>query len=93
MLLRSDFESLFQKVAQLLLVWALPVIGSISVIAVLKGASGSRGLDSTLLGTDYAVLPGSHGNADFSRENSHRGDGWGEGDHGRHGGDVGHGGN
>src|SRR5271166_6427070 len=92
MLLRSDFESRFQKRAQLLLVWALPIIGSITVIAVLKGASGTRGLDSTVLGTDHAVLPGSHGNADFSRKNSHRGDGWGEGDHGGRGGDVGHGG-
>jgi hypothetical protein len=59
------------------------------VIAVLKGTSGSRGLDSTVLATDHAVLPGSHGNADFSRDNGHRGGGWGEGDHSGQGGDVG----
>jgi hypothetical protein len=38
MVVRSDFESPLQKLAQLVLVWLIPCIGSIFVIAVQKGA-------------------------------------------------------
>jgi hypothetical protein len=38
MLARSDFESRFQKVAQMILIWAIPFVGSILVLAVSIGA-------------------------------------------------------
>jgi hypothetical protein len=38
MLARSDFETPLQKVLQLVLVWIVPFVGSIIVIAVLRGA-------------------------------------------------------
>jgi uncharacterized membrane protein YgcG len=38
MLARSNFETPLQKVLQLVLVWMVPCVGSIIVIAVLRGA-------------------------------------------------------
>jgi hypothetical protein len=40
---RSDFESPMQKLAQLVLVWLVPCLGSISVIAVHKSAHSQIG--------------------------------------------------
>jgi hypothetical protein len=36
MLIRSDFESRFQKSAQMILIWVIPFVGAILVIAVLS---------------------------------------------------------
>jgi uncharacterized membrane protein YgcG len=38
MLARSDFETSLQKALQLALIWIVPCVGSIIVIAVLRGA-------------------------------------------------------
>jgi hypothetical protein len=42
MLARSDFETLKQKLLQLTIVWLLPCIGSIVIIAVSSRASAER---------------------------------------------------
>jgi hypothetical protein len=41
-LVRSDSESPRQKAVQLVLIWAVPVVGAIVVIAALKGAASWR---------------------------------------------------
>jgi hypothetical protein len=39
---RSDFETPFQKVLQLIFAWLIPLVGSTIVIAVLKGTRSDR---------------------------------------------------
>ena len=51
MLIRSNFETTFQKLAQGFLIWAIPVIGAILIIAVLtntRNVSRSRTADAGL---------------------------------------------
>jgi hypothetical protein len=87
MLIRSDFESRFQKSVQMILIWVIPFIGAILVIAVL---SQSRvRLTRPLNGSDggNTWMPGM-GPESSSRESGHHSD-WGNGDHGGHGGDGG----
>jgi hypothetical protein len=88
MLIHSDFESRFQKSAQMILIWVLPFVGAILVIAVLSQSNSrlthprnsSDGGDTWMLG----MGPESHRE---SGHHSHSGDGG----HGGHGGDGGHG--
>ena len=81
MIARSDFESPLQKVAQLLLVWLVPCLGLIIVIAVQKSAHShsNRGFvyDSSSTTT---WLPGSGPESEGS--SSHHGDHSGGGDAG-----------
>ena len=58
MLVRSDFETPRQKLIQLMLIWLLPCIGSIMVIAVLRGAPADRPADFAPNSAE-AWLPGS----------------------------------
>ena len=88
MLMRSDFESRFQKVAQLLIVWGLPLVGAITVIAILKQSMGVRRGQESSDSVDGSWPSGAQNS--FSRS---EGDPWGHG-HGDgglgHGGDGGH---
>ena len=66
MLFRSDFESTFQKMAQGLMMWAIPVVGAILIISILtnarnvdKARSGDSGLTTNMVpGAD--ADPGLH---------------------------------
>jgi hypothetical protein len=81
LVVRSDIPTPIQKAIQLVFTWAVPVVGSIIVIAVLKETTAPR---STRLesGADKEWLPGMGPESEAS--GSH---------HGHHvGGDVGHGG-
>jgi len=84
MLLRSDFESRFQKTAQCVLIWLLPVVGAILVMAILIN---SKTVWKPSLGSDAAgasSLPGSDG--DLNRHGGNQGDPWGGGGGHGHGG-------
>jgi hypothetical protein len=89
MLIRSDFESRFQKSAQMILIWVIPFVGAILVIAVLSQSkvrltrplNGSKGGDTWMPGMG----------PESSRESGHHSH-WGDSGHGGHGGDGGHGG-
>jgi len=85
MLVRSDFDTRIQKALQLVFVWAIPIVGSIFVIAVLKFV----GSDRKHLGS------GSSDDAGFSGVGVGVGSEGCSHQHGGHGdssGDVGHGG-
>jgi hypothetical protein len=89
MLIRSDFESRFQKSAQMILIWVVPFVGAILVIAVLSQSkvrltrplNGSEGGDTWMPGMGPESSRG-------SSHDSH----WGDSGHGGHGGAGGHGG-
>ena len=89
MLIRSDFESRFQKSAQIILIWVIPFVGAILVIAVLSQSkvrlthplNGSKGGDTWMPGMG----------PESSRESGHHSPWEGSG-HGGHDGDGGHGG-
>jgi hypothetical protein len=88
MLVRSDFDTRIQKALQLVFVWAIPIVGSIFVIAVLKFV----GSDSKhRFGSGSADDPGFSGNGIGSAGCSHQHGGYADssGDAG-HGGDSGH---
>ena len=86
MLARSDFETPLQKVLQLVLVWIVPCIGSIIVIAVLRGA---RSYHKPHFASDSVADPGLPGTEFMSGAYAgHGGHGDGSGD-GGHGGDAG----
>jgi uncharacterized membrane protein YgcG len=89
-LARSDFETPLQKALQLVFVWIVPCVGSIIVIAVLRGARSDH---RPRLASDSAAngeLPGT-GPMSESFGGHHGGHGEGGGDAG-HGGDGGGGG-
>ena len=90
MLIRSDFESRFQKTAQFLLIWILPVVGAILVIGVLTNSRGLRKPRSGDAGSGASLFPGSDG--DLNRDGVNHGGPWGESGHDGHVGDGGHGG-
>jgi hypothetical protein len=83
MLIRSDFESRFQKSAQMILIWVIPFVGAILVIAVLSQSkvrlmhplNGSEGGDTWMPGMD----------PESSRESGHHSHS-GDSAHGAHGG-------
>jgi hypothetical protein len=85
MLARSDFETPMQKVLQLVPVWIVPCVGSLIVIAVLRGARSDynprfrsdSASDVGLLGTgptpeSFGGHHGGHG--DVGGEAGHGGD-------------------
>jgi hypothetical protein len=82
MLARSDFETPLQKTLQLIFTWAVPCIGSITVIAVLRSARSDRKTKSGSDSSDEAWIPG------IGPESE--GFGGHRGGHGEGGGDVGH---
>src|SRR5450432_1526473 len=84
MLVRSDFETPLQKVLQLVLVWIVPFVGSIIVIAVLRGASSDY---NPRFRSDSASDVGLPGTGPMSESF-----GGHHGGHGDVGGEVGHGG-
>jgi hypothetical protein len=88
MLIRSDFESRFQKSAQMILIWVLPFVGAILVIAVLSQSKAglTRSLNSSDGGDTW--MPGM--GPESSRESGHHSHS-GDSGHGEHGGDGGHG--
>jgi hypothetical protein len=87
---RSEFETPLQKTFQLIFAWAVPLIGSIIIIAVLKATRPEREhrFDSGSLGKSW--LPGI-GPESESAHGHHGGHGEGSGDAG-HSGDAGFGG-
>jgi uncharacterized membrane protein YgcG len=87
---RSEFETPLQKMLQLIFVWAVPLVGSIIIIAVLKVTrpERERRFDSGSLGKSW--LPGI-GPESESAHGHHGGSGDSSGDAG-HGGDGGGGG-
>jgi hypothetical protein len=90
MLARSDFESRFQKVAQMILIWAIPFVGSILVLAVSIGASADRRPRSDITSSDGGYLPGIGPNGEG--RSGHYGSHGEHGGYDGHGGDGGHGG-
>jgi uncharacterized membrane protein YgcG len=87
---RCDFETLLQKVLQLIFAWVVPLVGSTIVIAVLKGARSDRKprFDSGSSGS--AWMPGMGPESEGARGH-HGGHGESSGYSG-HGGDAGFGG-
>ncbi len=91
MLFRSRVVSGFQRGAQFVLIWLLPLLGAIVVISILTDPADRRrrqakwtfGSDSMGGGGEYNVQPSDH-------HGGHSGDGGHGGDGG--GGDGGHGG-
>jgi hypothetical protein len=81
MVARSDFESPLQKVAQLVLVWMVPCIGAIIVIAVQKGAHAHVNRGSVYDSSSTTTwLPGT--GPETGEFGSHHGDHSGGGDGG-----------
>jgi hypothetical protein len=76
-LLRSDLETRTQKILQLLLIWLLPIIGVILVIAVrsqtLNTPKPRPGSDATGL----SLQPGSDG--DLNRHSANDSNSWSDG--------------
>jgi hypothetical protein len=89
-IVRSEFGTPLQKVVQLILAWAVPLVGSIIVIAVLRVTrpERERRFDSGSLGNLW--LPGIGPESEVARGH-HNGHGEIGGDSG-HGGDAGFGG-
>jgi hypothetical protein len=81
---RSEFGTPLQKVVQLILAWAVPLIGSIIAIAVLKVTrpERERRFDSGSLGNSW--FPGIGPESETAHGH--------HGDQGESGGDAGHGG-
>jgi hypothetical protein len=86
MLIRSDFETHFQKSAQMVFIWAVPFIGAILVIAILSQFNVH--LKSRLNSNDSSApwMPGMRPAS--IRESNHHGN-WGENGHGGDGGNGG----
>lgn len=84
MLVRSDFDTQIQKALQLVFVWAVPIVGSIFVIAVLKFVGSDR---KHRFGSGSPDDPGFLGIGTGSEGCSHQ-----HGGHGDSSGDAGHGG-
>jgi hypothetical protein len=88
-LIRSDFESRFQKSAQMILIWVIPFVGAILVIAVLSQSKvrQMRPLNGSEGGASWMPGMGPESSRE-SGQHSH----WGDSGHGGHGGGGGHGG-
>ena len=89
MLARSDFETPLQKTLQLVLVWIVPGVGSVIVIAVLRGAHSDY---KPRFASDSAAAPGLSGSDSMSENfgGYHGGHGSGDAGHGGDGGGGGH---
>jgi hypothetical protein len=83
MLVRSDFETPLQKVLQLVFAWVVPYVGSIIVIAVLRGARSDNKPRFASDASGDTWLPGIGPNSD-------RDEGGGDPGNGGHGGGGGH---
>jgi hypothetical protein len=83
-IVRSEFGTPLQKAVQLIFVWAVPLVGSIIIIAVLKVTrpERERRFDSGSLGNSW--LPGIGPESETAHGH--------HGSHGEAGGDAGHGG-
>jgi hypothetical protein len=90
MLFRSEFESRFQKTAQSVLIWAVPFVGAVLVMAVLRNSKTICKPSLSSDATGASPFPGSDG--DLNRPSGNQSDPWGESGGDGHGGDVGHGG-
>jgi hypothetical protein len=91
MLARSDFETPLQKVLQLVLVWIVPCVGSIIVIAVLRGARSDYNPGFRSDSTSDVGLPGTGPMSEsLGGHHSGHGDVGGEAGHGGEGGGSGH---
>ncbi len=91
MLVRSDFETPLQKALQLALVWIVPCVGSIIVIAVLRGARYDHKLGFASDSVANADLPGTGPMSEgFGGHHGGHGEGWGDVGHGGDGGGGGH---
>jgi hypothetical protein len=85
MLVRSGFETKGQKIAQISLIWLVPLIGAIVIIAVLANSSAvDRPPAAASDASGASLYPGSDG--DLNRYGSENASAWGEGGHGSHGG-------
>ena len=69
MLARSDFETPLQKVLQIVLIWVVPFIGSIMVIAVSKAAYFDRKPHPNSDASGSGWIPGS--DVALGRDTSH----------------------
>ena len=87
MLTRSNFESRFQKSAQMILIWLVPFVGAILVIAVLS-QSNARLKPISNSDANANSIPGI--GPESSRDSGHQSH-WGDSGYGGHGGDGGHG--
>ena|SRR5882757_10608621 len=91
MIARSDFETPLQKVLQLVFAWVVPCIGSIIVIAVLRGARSDRKAYPASDSSGDTWLPGSGPQSEgFGGHHSGHGEGGGDVGHGGDGGGGGH---
>ena len=87
MLARSNFESRFQKSAQMILIWLVPFVGATLVIAVLS-QSNARLKPLSNSDANANSIPGI--GPESNRDAGHLGH-WGDSGYGGHGGDGGHG--
>jgi len=91
MLARSDFETPQQKALQLALVWIVPCVGSIIVIAVLRGARSDHKPGFASDSTANPGLPGADSMAgNFGGHHGGHSAGGGDAGHGGDGGGGGH---
>jgi uncharacterized membrane protein YgcG len=85
MLARSDFETPLQKALQLALVWIVPCVGSIIVIAVLRGARSDHKHRFATDSVANAELPGTGPMSEsFGGHHGGHGEGGGDGGGGGH---------
>ena len=91
MLARSDFETPLQKAVQLALIWIVPCVGSIIVIAVLRGARSDHKPRFASDSAGSAELPGTGPMSEsFGGHHGGHGEGGGDAGHGADGGGSGH---
>ena len=61
---RSDIYTRSQKTAQILIIWLIPIVGSIVVLSVLKATAPPRGLASDVEFPDARIAPSDNSNAE-----------------------------
>jgi hypothetical protein len=76
-LLRPDFETRLQKAAQFSLIWLLPIVGAIIVMAVRAQSLHATRPDRSSDATGVSLYPGSDG--DLEHRGNHEGSHWGGG--------------
>jgi hypothetical protein len=60
----SDLYTQSQKTAQILIVWLIPIVGSIVVLSVLKATAPRRGYASDVEFPDARITPAGNSNAE-----------------------------
>jgi hypothetical protein len=63
-IVRSDLYTSSQKTAQILIIWAIPIVGSIMVLSILKATEPPRGYASDVEFPDARITPNSNPNAE-----------------------------